>query len=182
MSDRIKNKIGEELYNQLLTHLKPNEFDLLDGFIPKSRFNEVNSEVKTLREQVELSKKSVEETKKMLEASEEFKTKYSELENKYNIDMALKDKDISNIQKITKIKDVLKDSGVKHTDLLMHKIDIDSLKLDGDNLVGITDVVAKLKTDYSDLFVTETNKSTTETTKSTNNNDDNEWDSKFSKL
>jgi len=163
MSERIKAKLGEDLYNQVTAILKPTEFDLLEGYIPKNRFNEVNSEVKTLREQIEIHKKNIDDTKKLLESSEEFKTKYTELENKYSTDLQLKDKEIANISKISKIKEHLSKEGAKHVDLLLPKISLDTIKIDGDNLIGITDIVTNLKNSYGDLFKSETNNSNTDT-------------------
>ena len=59
VSEKIKNKIGEELYNQVLAKgLKSEDFDLInDGsWIPKPRFNEVNNKLKQLRIKLQLMK------------------------------------------------------------------------------------------------------------------------------
>jgi hypothetical protein len=162
MSEAIKKLLGDELYNQVLekSGLKSSEFDLLKNYIPKSRFNEVNEIKKQLEGKVTDFETQLNNTKKMLSDNEDYKNKYSELETKFNDTIAHKDKEITNISKMAIVESELMKAGAKHTNLLKREIDLESLKLDGDSLIGITDTINKLKTDYNDLF---------KTTKQTNN-------------
>lgn len=163
MSERLKQKIGEELYNKLIeTGLKANEIDLLDGWIPKSRLNEELSKRKQLEEKVTTYEAKGLEVDKLLKDNEELKTTYSSLSQKYKTDLEMKDKEIVNISKRTKIEKALFESGAMHSDLLMSKIDLDKLSIEGDNIIGITDQINTLKTSYKELFKETTSNSNTE--------------------
>lgn len=52
MSDKIKEIIGEELYSQVTEKMGDKKIDLLDGYIPKARFDEVNTSKSQLKTQV----------------------------------------------------------------------------------------------------------------------------------
>jgi hypothetical protein len=161
MSDRIKSKIGEDLYKQVVEKgLKPEEFDLLDGYVPRARLNEVTGNKTALEEKVKTYEKQIEETQALLKDVEGVKENYTKLQEKYQADLQAKDKDIQNIIKVSAIKETLSKEGAKHPDLLLKEIDIDKLTMDGGNVVGISDVVTGLKTTYSDLFKKETPKGT----------------------
>lgn len=154
MSEAIKNILGEELYNQVTEKIKPNEFDLLKNYVPKNRFHELNETKKQLEGKVTTFEDQLNKTKKMLADNEDFKNKYAALEETTNQTLAAKDKEILNIAKRSKVEAALMQSGAKHINLLSKEIDLDSLSLDGDNLIGINDVIEKMKTgDYKDMFV-----------------------------
>jgi dsDNA-specific endonuclease/ATPase MutS2 len=164
MSDKVKLKIGDELYNKILEKgLKPDEFDIVnDGsYIPKSRFNEVNEAKKLSDEKVTTYEKQLNETKDLLKGSEEFKSKYSELSKKYKDDLALKDKAIADTSKKYLVEAALMKEGAKHSDLLLGKINLDNLTVEGNNVLGLTDVMKELKTSYKDLFVEKVSKTKT---------------------
>lgn len=52
MSEAIKAIIGDELYSQVTSKLGDKKIDLLDGYIPKARFDEVNTTKNTLKTQI----------------------------------------------------------------------------------------------------------------------------------
>jgi Phage minor structural protein GP20 len=173
MSERLKQKIGEELYNKLIeTGLKANEIDLLDGWIPKSRLNEEISKRKTLEEKIVTYESKGVEIDKLLKDNEELKNQYSTLNEKYKSDLEMKDTEIVNISKRTKIEKALFESGAMHADLLMSKINLDDLKIDGENIIGLTDKIAGLKTNYKELFKETTTNSNTEAKPSENKQQD----------
>lgn len=156
MSERIKEKIGEELYNKVLeAGLKADEFDLInDGnYIPRSRLNQVSDKLKATEGKVVSYEKQLEDTKKLLESSEDFKDKYNSLETKYNDDIQLKDKEILNISKRYAVESSLLKEGAKHTDLLLKDIDFENLTFDkNNNVLGIDDEMKRLKEKRSDFF------------------------------
>jgi hypothetical protein len=179
MSERLKAKIGEELYSKILeTGIKENEFDLIDGFIPRSRFNEVNEKLKATEGKITSYESQLNETKTLLKDSDDLKAKYSELENKYSNDLKLKDKEITNTTKKFMIENTLVKEGAKHTSLLIKEIDLDKLSIEGENILGLKEVVESLKTNYSDLFTkTETKNNTSQNKNSnTSGNSDENWD------
>jgi hypothetical protein len=164
MSKRVKEKIGEELYNKVIeAGLKESDFDLLEGYLPRQRFNEVSEKLKVNEEKVKSYEKQLEDTKKLLETNEEYKNKYSELEVKFNTEIANKDLEISNVLKKALVKESLINAGAKHPDLLMPKIDFSKLAVENEALKGFDDTLNGFKETYKDLFVEKVNKQETPT-------------------
>jgi hypothetical protein len=178
MSDKVRNKIGDELYNKILeTGLKPNEFDLLNGYVPRDRLNEVSNKLKSTEAKITDYESQIDETKKLLQGNEEFKDKYNVLSEKYKNDLALKDKEIVNNKKQYKIIDRLKGEGMKHPEVFMNQIDFDKLSFDNDNLLGLDDVIKDFKGKYEDMFITKTStNNVTQSNKNDNDNNDNNND------
>jgi hypothetical protein len=190
MSERIKAKIGEELYNQILaTGLKANEFDFLDGYIPKSRFNEVNDKYKTAVSKNETYEAKIKDTEKLIGENADLKGKYDTLNTEYTEKLSNKDKELVNITKRFKLENELLKEGAKYPALLLKNVDLEKISLDGDNLVGWGDVLKGLKTDYTDMFTIKQTKTKTKPTSPNQNNNDNndngegmDWTGKFDHL
>lgn len=188
MSEKIKAKIGEELYNKILgTGLKAEEFDIVnDGsWITKSRFNEINNKLKATDKKIIDYEKQINDTKELLKDSEDFKEQYNLLDEKYKADIALKDKEILDTSKKFLVENQLRDSGAKHTSLLMNTIDFDKISIENGNLLGMSDILEGLKQDYSDLFTTKqsgTNNNISgniPNNNQNNNNDEIDWEEKL---
>jgi len=178
----LEKMLGEELYSQVMAKVGDKKIDLLDNYIPKSRFNEVNDKVKALIEKVTSYESQVEETTKLLKGNEEYKEKYSTLMESFKKELETKDKEIANIFKKNAVKEALTSEGGKHVELLMKDIDFEKLTIDGENkVVGLTEIVTNIKTSYSDLFIkTEVASSTNTNTKTNTKNDGtdtNNWES-----
>jgi hypothetical protein len=83
------------------------------------------------------------------------------------------------------IKEYLTNQGAKHTDLLMKSINLDDIKIDGNQLIGISDITKSLKESYKELFIektTNTNKPPKNTDNNNNNNNDDSGNNIFSSL
>jgi hypothetical protein len=187
MSDRVKEKIGEDLYKQLLEKgLKSNEFDLLDGWIPKKRLNEEIEKRKGVEGQIETYKQKDIEVEKLLKDNKDITEKYTALNTTYSKDLSNKDAEIENITKKYKVEKVLMENGAMHSDLLLTKVNLGDLKIDGDNIIGLNDQITALKTNYADLFKSQTANSTTTsaTTEKSKQQDNGEvnWEEVLSKL
>lgn len=145
-----------------------NNFKEVDekGYMPKSRFKEINDKLKASEEKNNTYVEQLDETKKMLEGSEEYKNKYEELNNKYDSDIQAKDKEIINTSKRFLIDQKLRDAGAKHTSLLMNQIDLEKISIENGNLLGFDSELDGLKKDYDDLFVK------TNTNSNSNNSND----------
>lgn len=170
MSEKIKNKIGEELYNQVLAKgLKPEDFDLVnDGsWIPKPRFNEVNNKLKATEDKITTYESQIKDYDKLVSTNKELKGNYDSLKEQHTNDLAAKDKEILNVSKRFMIEKKLGEAGAKHTSLLMKDIDLETITVENDNLLGFDSVIEGLKTNYGDMFVT---KQTTNNTNQSNNN------------
>jgi len=175
MSEKIKSKIGEELYNKILeSGLKAEDIDIVtDGsYIPRARFNEVNGKLKATEAKIDDYEKQITDTKNLLKDNEDFKGKYSELNEKYKNDLALKDKEILNTSKRYLIEQSLREAGAKHTSLLMKDIDLESITIDNDKLLGMDKITEDLKTNYSDLFVVKNTNNNLQGSNNTNTDND----------
>lgn len=171
MSKRIKDKIGEEKYNQMKELLKDSGFDIKDidhipnNFVPKTRFDEINTKYTSAKQEVEANKDHKKQISKLLEGTNA--ENVGELVNTFksldaNHKKAIKDietatnNEVTNLKKSYGVKEALRDNGViksKNIDLLFKSIDLNTINLDDNgNLVGITDVIKNLKTDYKELF------------------------------
>jgi len=171
MSKRIKDKIGEEKYNKMKELLEGSGFDIKDidhipnNFVPKNRFDEINTNLNSYKQEVEANKEHKKQISKLLEGTNA--ENVGELVNTFksldaNHKKAIKDietstnNEVNNLKKSYKVKDHLRDNGVtksKNVDLLYKSIDLNTINLDDNgNLVGITDVIKNLKTDYKELF------------------------------
>lgn len=170
MSEKIKNKIGEELYNQVLAKgLKPEDFDLVnDGsWISKPKFNEVNNKLKATEDKITTYESQIKDYDKLVSTNKELKGNYDDLKEQHTNDLAAKDKEILNVSKRFMVESKLRESGAKHTSLLMKDIDLETITVENDNLLGFDSVIEGLKTNYGDMFVT---KQTTNNTSQSNNN------------
>lgn len=171
MSDRIRKIVGDEVYKTLTTTLKEKNIDIKDvdvvkdNFVPKTRFDEVNlknknyeTEISTLKDQSKTTKELLKNTNvdnvgDLVKSYTKLETTHkSELENiKTN-----SQSELTKLQKSYLVKDALRENGVtksKNVDLLYKSIDLENIKLDDkNNLIGMTDVVKSLKTDYKELF------------------------------
>lgn len=181
MSEKLKNKIGEELYNKILEKgLKSEEFDIVnDGtWIPKPRFNEVNNKLKAVEEKMQTYETQIKDTELLISKNEELTSSYNALKEQHTNDLVIKDKEITNVSKRFLIEQSLRDSGAKHTSLLMKDIDLEKISVENNNLLGMEAVVESLKTNYSDLFVTKntTNQTSQSTTANTQTFDSNNVD------
>jgi len=146
MSERFKAKIGDDLYQQILDKgVKPSQFDFLDGYIPRERYNEISEKNKLNEAKLTDHEKQSIEIANLLKGNEEFKAKYDTLNNKYKQDLSAKDNEILNIYKNTKVREALKDSGAKHPDLLLSKVDFNTLTVDNDRLLGFESQLEKIK-------------------------------------
>lgn len=180
MSDRVKQKIGEENYKNLLSWgLKPEEFDLIDGFVPRARLNEEinkNKEQKKFIEEMEAHK---EKTKDLLGENEDLKEKYTKLEETHNLEIENHKKEVLNISKRNVIENKLSELGAISPDLLVGKIDLEKISQDGDNWLGLDNEIERVKNSYSNQFAKQTantNSSPGGTGDNDNNNNDDDGD------
>jgi len=123
----------------------------LKGFIPKSRFDEINEAKKNAEALVKERDGQLETLKKEAGASEGLLKKIEELEatNKSNQE-AYEDK-IKNLTFDAAIREKLTDT--KYADLLMSKFDRTKLTIDSNGAVtGIDEQLTGIKSAYKDLF------------------------------
>ena len=151
----LKEKLGEELYNTVISKLGTSNIGLLEGFIPKARFNEVNEKAKLLTEKVNSYEAQISKTTELLKGSDELKEAYSKLQKEYKTGLEAKDKEITNLVKKTLLTDLIKEKGAMYPDLLLKNIDMDGVKVYEGKIMNQDDIINPLIDSYKDLFKTE---------------------------
>jgi len=148
----LKELLGEELYSQVIEKAGDNKIAIVsDGnWIPKEKFDVKNQEVKDLQEQLNNRDEQLEELKKidaeglqakideLQQANEQTKTEYEEKLQQQAFEH--------------KLHDVLKDSGVRNVKAVKALLDVESIKLDGDKLLGLDGQLEALKESDEYLF------------------------------
>lgn len=181
MNKRLKEFLGDELYKTLEDKgINVKDIDVIpNNYVPKNRFDEVNSKVSALTGKVETYENQINETTALLKETnvenvKELVGNFEKLQNNTNETIRQKDLMISNIKKTSMVKEHLTKSGARHIDLLLKAIDLDKISIENDKLLGITDIEKELKTEYKTLFVEEKNNAKAPVDTSNNNdNDDN---------
>lgn len=154
----LKEIIGEELYKQLPEETKnkykeANLEDVAEGaYIPKARFDQVNTEAKDYKKQVTERDKQLSDLKNEFKDAAGLKVKVEELE------AANKQKDTDYQDQLNRLKfdnaleQALKGTKAKNTKALKALLDLEKVKLDGDTLLGLEDQVTSLKKEHEYLF------------------------------
>lgn len=196
MSDRLKKLFGDDLYSEMEKKAKEGNVKIKDidiipnNYVPINRFNEKNSEGKIKDDKIafyETQKKEVENLLKSVNAENlnDVVNNFNKMTENHKIALEKKDLEITNYKKSTMIKEYLTNQGAKHTDLLMKSINLDDIKIDGNQLIGISDITKSLKESYKELFIektTNTNKPPKNTDNNNNNNNNDSGNDIFSSL
>lgn len=154
----LKELLGEELYNQVMEKAGDNKIAVVsDGsYIPKQKFDDKLEEIKNLKEDLETRDNQLEELKKvdaeglqqriqeLQEENENTKTEYEQKIQQQTFDYTL--------------KDALSDAKVRNPKAAKALLDLKSIKLDGDKLLGLDDQLKAIK--VSDPYLFEEEKET----------------------
>jgi hypothetical protein len=164
MSERLKKLVGDELYGKIeeaakAQNVKVKDIDVVaNNFVPKNRFDEINEELKSTKGKIESYNTQLTNIETVLKGVNvenvgDLIGKYNTVKETHAQELSKKDLEINNIKKTSMVKEFLTKEGAKHTDLLIKSINFEDIKIDGDKLIGASDVVKNLKTEYKDLFV-----------------------------
>ena len=124
----------------------------IKGYIPKSRFDEVNTAKQELETQVADRDKQLKTLKDAAKDSETLQAKITELENANKQTKTEYEEKIRDMKLTSAIKDQLTDC--KYPELVADKIDRSKLILAEDGSVsGITDQLKAVKETYKELFI-----------------------------
>lgn len=125
--------------------------EVLTGFIPKARFDEVNETKKDLEQQIQERDNQLKEIQKKAKGNEELEKRIQELQE---ANKATKEQYEAKIREMTinaAIQSKLTDA--KYPDLLLTKFDRSKLSIAEDGTVlGIDEQLTALKEQYKDLF------------------------------
>lgn len=169
----LKEKLGEELYNQVMEKLGDTKIMVDDGnFIPKSRFDEVNNQKKELKDQVdnlnktiestnkdfEKFKKSAEMTDELKKQLEDYQTKLATAQTDFTVQLKTKEEEWTaketRLRKLSAVKEKFLVEGAKsnYIDLILDKVDMDKIIEADGKFIGIDDIAKSTKETYADLF------------------------------
>lgn len=151
VSELLKSIYGDEF--KMPENLEDKEFT---GYIPKSRFDEINSELSTTKEQIKKHEENMKELEKQMGDSKALKEKIAEIQaNTENMKKEYETK-ISDIKKSSLIETELMKENVKYPDLLMPKIDKEKILISDSGVVGLKEQITNLKTTFPELFSNKT--------------------------
>jgi hypothetical protein len=151
----LKEKLGEELYGQVLAKLGEGAklVDISDGsFIPKEKFDAVNSEKKSLEQQLTDRDQQLRELSAKAKGHEELSAKIADL---LKVNEEAKQAFEAEKQKLKyehTLENAIRDAGAKNPKAVKALLDTDSIKLDGDKLLGFEEQIKTLKEQEDYLF------------------------------
>src|SRR5690625_152064 len=148
----LKELLGEELYNQVIEKAGDNKIAIVsDGnWFPKDKFDAKNQEVKDLQTQLSDRDNQLEELKKV-DAGALEKT-ISELQETNKTQKSEHEERIAKQQKEFAIELALRDAGALNSKAVKALLDTESIKLDGDTLLGLDDQLKTLQESDAYLF------------------------------
>jgi hypothetical protein len=130
----------------------------LKGFIPKSRFDEVNDTKKKLEEDIKTRDTQLEELKKVDAAG--LQQKITDLQNENKIAKEKFDADLKKLQIDNAVEKALIGAKSKNVKAVKALLDLEKAELDGETIKGLDDQLKKLKEgeDTKFLFESESTK------------------------
>lgn len=155
--DNLKDLLGEELFNQVKEKLGDTKVMIDDGnFIPKSRFDEVNNQIKDYKQQLEERDNQLEELKKQSGDSQELQQKIQELQQQNEQVKTEYEQKLQEQQFDHTLENSLKDAKARNPRAVKALLDTDTLKLDNEgNIKGLDEQLKNLQENEPYLFETE---------------------------
>lgn len=148
----LKAKLGEELYSQVFE--KVGENGLLENngnYIPKSKFNEINEKNKNYVEQLKTFEENNLKVDELLSTNSKMSEQFKALKEKNALELAEKDKQMNLFLKKSKVMELLQNNKVLYPELIIDKINMDTVALDGESLQGFN--IEDWKTKFPNLFI-----------------------------
>ena len=141
MTDDLASKIAEASAEEL------------KGYIPKTRFDEVNEAKKNAEALVKERDKQLEDVKKNSGDNEELKNQITQLQAENKASKEKYEADIKKMQIDNAVQSALKDAGAKNTTALMALLTLDKAELAEDGTVkGLAEQIQELQKSESYLF------------------------------
>lgn len=146
MTDELATKIAEQSAEEL------------KGYIPKTRFDEVNEAKKNAEELVKERDKQLDDLKKSSGDNEELKKQIEQLQEDNKATVKKYEADIKKMQIDNAVQAALKDAGAKNVTAAVALLkDLDKAELSDDGTVkGLAEQIAELQKSESYLFNTKT--------------------------
>ena len=152
LMDEVKKLLGDELFKQVEEKIGDVKIDIVsDGkkWIPKVKFDEINTDKNTYKKQAENLTKDLDKLKESLKDNKDA----TEIIEGLKEEISKKEKEMAEEKKLNAIKlEILKDNPHNVEDIL-RRINVDeiTIKEDGE-AIGLRDVLDKIKKDESYLY------------------------------
>ncbi|AUN11210.1 phage scaffolding protein [Clostridium botulinum] len=142
----LKELLGEELYNQVIQKVGDNKIDVVNNgnWIPKDKFNTLNEQLKTANATITDLKKSNKDNGELQTKVTDYETKVKEYE-----------KQIQDMQFNYTLEGALKSANVRNTKAVKALLNLEGIKLEGENVLGLSEQIEALKKSDSYLFAEE---------------------------
>lgn len=150
----LKELLGEELYNQVVEKAGDNKVAVVsDGnWFPKDKFDTVNNENKDLKQQISDRDTQLEDLGKKVKDNDELTAEIDRLTNENKTaTQELQDKLDKQAFEFSLDK-ALSNAKVKNSKAVKALLDTDSIKLDGETLLGLDDQLKAIKESDGYLF------------------------------
>jgi len=153
----LNELLGEDLAKQVNEKIGDKKLGIInDGsYVPIDKFNSKLEELKITNNQIEEFKSNGLEVEKLLGENEDLKSKYNELKINHESSIEKYEQKISNNNKIQVLSKALKENGAVYEDLLIGKIDLEAINVDGEKIENFEKIVSPLKEKYGNMFEVE---------------------------
>lgn len=121
------------------------------GFVPVTRFNEVNEELKNQKAAVKTLNTQLEQLKEI--NVDDLKAEITKLQNANKTQQQEYEKNIAEIRLTNALEKALSESGARNVKAARAMLDMSKIKLDGDTLSGLDEQVKMLKADDGTSFL-----------------------------
>lgn len=133
---------------------KYKDIDLVDStdYVPKSKFDQVDSQAKEYKKQVGERDKQISDLKEQYKNVDGLEAKITELEAINKTQKETLEKQLADTIFNNALEKSLDTYSVKDKKLVMALIDKDKLKVDGDNIIGLKEQIEPLQKSHEYLF------------------------------
>lgn len=153
----LKEKLGEELYEQVQEKLGDEKVAIVsDGsYIPKEKFDDKNQEAKDYKKQLKERDDQLEDLKEKAKDSKELQDEIDNLKQQNEDAKNDYEKQLTDTRKRSKLELAIKDAKAHDPSDVIDKLDLETIKLDDDKLLGFEEQLNNIKESKPYLFVSE---------------------------
>lgn len=126
--------------------------ELPKSFMPKDKYNEVNDQVKDLKTQLSERDKQLKDLGEKAKGNEELQKQINDLQELNKNTTKDFEGKISKMKFDYSLEGALKAANVKNTKAVKALLNLDNVKIDGENFIGLSDQIEALKKSDAYLF------------------------------
>lgn len=151
----LKELLGEELYTQVMEKIGDNKIDIVSNgnWIPKQKFDDLNTTVKDLKQQLKDRDTQLEDLKAKATGNDELKAQIEELQAKNQQIQEEYETKIQQQQFDFALESALRDAKAKNPKAVKALLNTEAIKLVDGQLVGLEEQIKSLKETDDYLFV-----------------------------